>query len=86
VTSTQDKVPILKRIIALCNELELLPGDAARWIHADLIETRLVDSMTLLQLEALVEHEFGVRIAREKFIHTGLTLHGLAQYLATAGQ
>jgi acyl carrier protein len=84
VTLLSDKPTVLDRIIAFCNELELLPGNAAEWIHADLVERQLLDSMTLLQLEVLVEHEFGVRIARAELVTTTRSLAALAAYVAAA--
>ena len=75
---------ILERLVKLCDELEILPGGAARWIREDLIESAQIDSMALVQLSALVEDEFGVAISREELVSKVRTLQQVAEHIAVA--
>ena len=79
----RDKTVVLGRLVAVCNELEVLPGDAAQWILTDLVDGNVLDSMTLLQLAALIEEEFGVVVSHEEFVAQGRTLDALAARIAS---
>ena len=80
----RDQAAILERLIQLCDELEILPGGAARWAGVDLIETAQVESMQLVQLSAVIEEEFGVAISREEMVHKVRTLEQVAAFIVAA--
>lgn len=80
----RDKAAILKRLIELCDELQIFPGGAAPWASVDLIEEAQVESMALVQLSAVVEEEFGVAISREEMVAKVRTLDKVAERIVAA--
>ncbi len=80
----RDKDAILKRLVEICDELGIFEGGAARWTAVDLIEDAQVESMSLVQLSAVVEEEFGVAISRDEMVAKIRTLEKVAEWIVAA--
>ncbi|MGD0679569.1 MAG: phosphopantetheine-binding protein [Polyangiaceae bacterium] len=72
---------ILKALLARGIEQGLFLRDVPIDPHADLIEAGQVDSMGLVQLQALVEESFGVVVPVAVFVAELRTIARVAAYL-----
>ncbi len=73
---------ILKALVSLCDEHHLFDTPAALMAKKDIIDECMIDSMTLMQLQALVEEKFKISIPNATVIKELRTLEDLAGYIA----
>ncbi len=77
-----NKDQILTSLVNLCDEHHLFDQPAKDVVGKDLIEDCMIDSMTLMQLQALVEEKFKLAIPNATVIKELRTLNDLATFIA----
>lgn len=83
MSATTSEANLMTRLLTVCEQQGLFSvEDGAPDVDEDLIEGRVVDSMGLTYLKAIIEQEFSVEIPLPMLVSELRSIRSIAAYLA----
>ncbi len=69
------------RVLYLIREAEIFETDPESLLDKDLFEESLIDSLTMTQIRALIEDEFGCPISEKEFVENLHSINDVIQFI-----